>query len=229
MSTAALGTAALAGISTPAQAENSEVFFARGDWNTASFNKLLRARKTMKQLFDVTAPDGESLALHIHNAFSGLERGFGIPAEKIMIVAALRAGANVMNFDDYAWKKYQIGAAFKINDPATGKPAERNIFYASSKAPEGKYASDDPNDRRSISWDDSIQALQRRGVQLLSCHVATEGFAEGTVNRLHLKESAESVARDLLQHMLPGVIAVPSMVSAIPVLEKQGGFAYLRL
>jgi hypothetical protein len=229
LSTAALGSAALGLLPHSARAQESEVFYAQADWDFAAFNKLLRAKRAVKQLFDVTEPDGEMLAIHVDNALTGLERGFGVPKDRIMIVAALRAGANLLNFDDYAWKKYQIGAAFKIDDPTTKKPAERNIYYASTKSPNGKYPSDDPNDQRSIGWDWSLEGIQRRGTQFLSCHVATEFQAGIIAKRLKLKDGPDAVAHDLMAHLLPGVIAVPSMVSAIPMLETQGRFAYLRL
>ena len=236
LSTAALGSAALGLLphSASAEAPNSsrseaDWFPSQTEWDSVSFNNLLRARRAVKQLFDVTAPDGEALADHVHNALTGLERGFGIPKEKILMVAALRAGATILNFDDYAWKKYQLGAGYKVKDPATGKPAERNIYFASTLAPDGKYASDDPNDPRSIESDTSLQSIQRRGVQLLCCHVAVEGTAHYAVKRLKLQVSQQTVAQDLLAHLIPDVLVVPSMVSAIPMLETHGRFAYLRL
>ncbi len=236
LSTAALGSAALGLLPRGASAETAAVskslpdwFSSQTEWDTASFNHLLRARRTVKQLFDVTAPDGEMLTAHVHNALTGLERGFGIPAEKILVVAALRSGATILNFDDDAWKKYELGAGYTVKDPATGKPAERNIYFASTLAPDGKYASDDPNDPRSIESDTSLQAIQRRGVQLLCCHAAVEAIAGYAVERLKLQASQETVARDLVAHRLPGVLVVPSMVSAIPMLETHGRFAYLRL
>lgn len=228
LSTAALSSAAL-GLPTTAPAEEAETFYGRSDWDASGFRKLLRAKKSIKQLFDATAPDGESIALHVHNSLTCLERGFGIPKNQILVVAAFRAAANILNFDDYAWQKYQLGAAFHVIDPVTGRPAERNIYFASKIAPDGKYATDDPNDSRSIDRDWSLQSMQRRGVQLLSCHVATEGAAEDAVKRLKLQVSQEAVSHDLVAHMLPGVISVPSMVSAIPMLEIHGHFAYLRL
>lgn len=236
LSTAALGSAALGLLPCSAPAETAAVskghadwYASQTEWDAASFNHLLRARRTVKQLFDVTTPDGEMLTDHVHNALTGLERGFGIPKDKILAVAALRAGATILNFDDEAWKKYQLGAGYKVKDPVTGKPAERNIYFASTIAPDGKYASDDPNDPRSIESDSSLQAIQRRGVQLLCCHVAIEGTAHYAVKRLKLQASQETVAQDLLAHLLPGVLVVPSMVSAIPLLETHGRFAYLRL
>lgn len=238
LSTAVMGTVAAGpallepsahGASATGQPEEPHIFYGQGEWNAAAFNKLLRARRSNKQLFDATSPDGEGLILHVQNTLTGLERGFGIPAKQILAVAALRAGANILNFDDYAWKKYQLGAGFSVTDPTTKKPAERNIYWHSEHAPDGNYPTDDPNDPRSMDRDQSLQALQRRGVQFLSCHVATEFTALGAVKRLDLKESQETVTRDLLAHMLPGVIAVPSMVSAISMLENHGRFGYMRL
>lgn len=204
-------------------------YASKTEWDSAAFNRLLRARKTVKQIFDVTHPDGDMLTDHVHNALTGLERGFGIPRDQILVVAALRAGATILNLDDYAWKKYQLGAGYKVQDPKTGKAAERNIFFASTLAPDGKYASDDPNDPRAIEADSSIQAVQRRGVQMLCCHVAIEGTAADAVKRLKLQVSQQTVAQELLAHLIPGVLVVPSMVSAIPMLETHGRFAYLRL
>lgn len=232
MTAAALSSAGVIsglGLSQTAQPEEPNIFYVQSDWDAAAFRKLLRARRTIKQVFDATTPDGENLALHVQNSLTGLERGFGIGKKQILIVAALRAGANILNFDDYAWKKYQLGAGYQVIDPETKKPAERNIYLSSKVAPDGKYATDDPNNPRSIDRDWSIEGMQRRGVQLLSCHVATEGAARSAVERLKLQVSQESVARDLQAHMVPGVISVPSMVSAIPVLELQGHFAYIRL
>ena len=227
--TAALGAAALTATAQISPTEEADIFYAKDDWNAAAFRKLLRERRQIKQIFDVTKPDGENLALHIHNALTGLERGFGISSDEICMVAALRSEANILNFNDYVWKKYRLGELFKINDPTTGKPAERNIYYPSHSAQNGKYATDDPNDPRSIDQDTSIASVQQLGVQLLCCHVATEGEANCVVKQLGLKENQETVARDMLAHTLPGVLVVPSMVSAIPVLETQGKFTYLRL
>jgi len=236
LSTAALGSAALGllprhgrAATPPTSPVEADWFVSQTEWNGSAFNQLLRARKTVKQLFDLKDPEGEMLVHHVHNAMTGLERSFGIPNENILVVAALRAEANLLVFDDYAWKKYRFGTTYKIKDPKTGKPAERNIFYASIMAPDGKYASDDPNDPRSIESDTSLQAVQRRGVQILCCHAATEGAASYAVNRLKLKVSQETVTQDLLAHLIPGVLVVPSMVSAIPMLETHGRFAYLRL
>lgn len=226
---AALGSAALAVSPRGARASESDVFYTQAEWNSGAFTKLLRAKRDVKQIIDLTAPDGVILAIHANSMLTGLERGFGVPADRILVVAALHAEANTLNFDDYAWKKYQIGAWLNVHDPVTKKPAERNIYNASTIAPNGKYASEDPNDHRSEEWDWSLQAIRGRGVQFLGCHLATEIAALEIVKRLKLKSSVESVADDLMAHTLPGVIWVPSVVSAIPIMETHGHFTYLRL
>lgn len=221
--------AAAAPTTSPAPPQVADWFYSQKDWDRAPFDKLLHAKKAVKQVFDMTAAEGDQLAFHVHSSMTGLERGFGVPANKILMVAALRAEASVLNFNDHAWKKYQIGALLKIDDPKTKKPAERNPFYASSVAPDGHYPTQDPNDPRAIEFDASLQAAQRRGLQLLCCHVAIEHFSRMILHHGKLQVSQESIAQDLVANVLPGVIVVPSMVSAIPMLETYGHFTYLRL
>jgi len=48
----------------------------------------------------------------------------------------------------------------------------------------------------------------------------------GIVKKFGLKASVEEVVHDLQTHMLPGVISVPAMVSAIAMLQVDGKFAY---
>ena len=66
------------------------------------------------------------------------------------------------------WDKYRIGEWLQVNDPKTGKPS-RNPYLL--KSVDG---STNPDDSNSIFQDTSIEALQERGVQFLSCHTATE-------------------------------------------------------
>jgi hypothetical protein len=61
------------------------------------------------------------------DALNGLHFDYGVPAEQIKITATLHGPANILNYDDYVWSKYQIGEWLKAIDPATKKPAVRNI------------------------------------------------------------------------------------------------------
>jgi intracellular sulfur oxidation DsrE/DsrF family protein len=158
-----------------------------------------------------------------------LHFGFGIPTNKIKIVGALRAQATILNFNDSMWEKYQIGELSKVKDPKTGLPATRNIYYASAAGNPPKYTSEDPNDDASAEQDTSLQALQARGVQLLACHMATQGYAGRIVKALKLQQTQEEVVQDLQSHLLPGVLVVPAMVAAIAMLQAKGHFTYIRM
>jgi intracellular sulfur oxidation DsrE/DsrF family protein len=157
------------------------------------------------------------------NSFNGLQFGYDIPAGEIRIVGAMHGPANLLNFDDSMWAKYKIGDYLKLNDPKTGAPATRNIFFP-KRTPAG---SSDPNDRAGIYHDVSIEALMARGFQMLSCHNSTEGQAMALISKNALKDPVEDVVQDLQSHSLPGVIAVPAMVAAIAMLQTEGHYAYI--
>lgn len=220
---ATAGLAALAALGTPA---NAELIYTPADWKMAEFHQLLKHPARAKQLYDVVGINNGNFLAHIENSLNGLQFGFGIPADQIKIVSATHGPSNLLNFDDYVWEKYQIGAGLKIDDPKTGKPATRNIFYASPHGNPPVYASKNPNDQTSSYHDTSIQALQRRGVQFLSCHLATETQAFAMIRIHKLTQTQEEVVKDLQKHILPGVLIVPSMVAAIAMLQNEGSFAY---
>lgn len=223
---AAAGIAVLA---APAAAVEGEKVYGTADWKMASFEEMLKEPFEAKQMYDVTEIDEGSAFDHMVNSLNGLQFGFGVPAAKIKVVGALRSMATVMNFDDEMWEKYRVGEMVKVNDPKTGKAATRNLYYASAAGQPPKYASEDPNNEASMYRDTSIQALQARGMQLLACHMAIEALAGRMMKKLNLKETKEELVQELQSHLLPGVMVVPSMVSAIDVLQRRGRFTYLKV
>jgi len=221
----AAGFAVLATSPAPAEAER---IYHTSDWKMEDFNQLCKQKYEVKQIFDATAVDDGSIFGHINNSLNGLQFGFGIPEKEIKIVAANRGPATVMNFNDFIWDKYKIGERAKVEDPKTKQPALRNIFYPSDFGNPAKYTATDPNDEKSFAMDSSIQALQARGVQLLACHMAITAGAGGIKEHLKLTQSVETIVQEIQANLLPGVIVVPSMVSAIPMLQSRGHFTYLR-
>ncbi len=223
---AAAGFAALA---TPGISAEAELLYRTSDWQMGLFQQLLKQKFEVKQLYDVTEIDDGNAFEHMVNSLNGLRFGFGIPAEKVKIVGAFRAKATMLNYSDALWEKYRLGELARIDDPRTGKPAKRNIYYASAAGNPPKYASQDPNDSGSAFQDASIQALQARGVQLLACHIAIYAHSGSLVEKLKLKQTQQEVAQDLSSHLIPGVHIVPSMVSAIAMLQSKGQFSYIRM
>jgi hypothetical protein len=66
-------------------------------------------------------------------------------------------------------------------------------------------------------------------MQLLTCHMAVNSMAGGLISRLKLASTKDEVTDELQKNLLPGVIVVPSMVSAIPMMQAKGQFTYIRM
>jgi hypothetical protein len=227
VSQAAVGVTSLGLLGATASAQDAQLVWKTSDWKLSEFQGLVKTPARIKQVFDVTQISEGRFLNNIKNSFNGLHFGFGFPEQEIKILAALHGPANMLNFDDYVWDKYQIGDWLKVTDPATGKPATKNIFYNSKNPAASGAASKDPDNPDSIYQDTSVQALQSRGVQFLCCHTATEEQAHVLVARNHLSQSQEDVVKDLLAHLQPGVLVVTAMVSAIAVLQIEGHYSYV--
>lgn len=216
-SLAALGAAGLSTHNAEAQ-----LIYQRADWDFNEFQKLVNSPAKVKQVYDIR-PVGEGKFLNnVKNSLNGFIYGFGIPAAEVKIAVALHGPSNAVAFDDAMWQKYRLGEFVALNDPATGKPATRNVFFRSS----GK-GSDNLQDRSSKMQDRSVEGLQHRGVKFLSCHTATEEQAEAMVKKFSLSSTPEEVVKDLQAHVLPGVLIVPAMVATVALLQSEGHFTYI--
>src|SRR5260370_41819684 len=113
----------------------------------------------------------------VKNSLNGLRFGFGIPQHQIKIVAGLHGAANLLNYDDYIWDKYEIGEWLNVTDPATGKPAVGNIFYKSKGELKKESASKDPDDMDSIfaGYEHAGPASEGRPVSELPCRPGRTG------------------------------------------------------
>ena len=210
-----------------ASSANPQLVYKRSDWKIAEFDRLVKNPSRVKQVFDENQIGGGKFLNNIKNSLNGLHFGFDIPSDQIKVVAAMHGPANALNFNDYVWQKYHIGEWLKVQDPKTGQPAVRNPFFASNTAPEMHYATQDPDDENSLFQDTSIQALQLRGVHFLCCHTATEEQSRALIKHLALSQQREEVVKDLLEHTIPGVLVVASMVSAIALLQSEGHYSYI--
>jgi hypothetical protein len=228
MSSAAAGMTALGVFSGLPHEGDAQLVWKTSEWKLAEFEKLVKDPARIKQVYDVVQiADGKFLN-NVKNSLNGLRFGFGVPEQQIKIAAALHGPANMLNYDDFIWEKYQIGAWLKVTDPTTEKAAIRNLFYKSTLM--GKSASsNDPDDRSSLFQDSSIETLQSRGVQFLSCHTATEEQARGLIKHNKLTQQPEEIVREMLAHTVPGVLVVASMVAAIALLQAEGHYTYITL
>jgi len=105
------------------------------------------------------------LPAQLNNWLNTFQFSYGMPPSEMHTVAALYASANTLNYNDAMWEKYRFGEKYNVIDPATEKPATRNVFWPSLFGPD---ASTDPNAPKSAYKDPGIEALQRRGALFLT-------------------------------------------------------------
>lgn len=227
ISRAVAGLTTLGLFSGASHVAEAQLVWKTSEWKLAEFQKLVNDPARIKQLYDIVQIGDGKFLNNVKNSFNGLRFGFGIPEGQIRIAAALHGPANLLNYDDYIWEKYHIGEWLKVTDPATRKPAVKNLFYNSKIGLKQEAAAKNTDDVNSIDQDTSMQALQSRGAQFLSCHTALEEQVRVLISRNKLSQSPEDVVKDMLAHTVPGVLVVASMVAAIALLQAEGHYTYI--
>jgi len=194
-----------------------------------AFSGLIKNPAHAKQVYDITAIGAGKFLNNIKNSLNGLQFGFGIASSQIKVVAALHGPSNMLNYSDYVWDKYKLGEWLKVDDPKTGKPATRNVFLPAKTSNVPAPKAEDMEDESSWFQDTSIQTLQSRGVQFLSCHTAALEQSRALAKLPGQTLAAGDILSDILAHVLPGVLIVPSMVAAIALLQTEGHYSYITI
>jgi hypothetical protein len=221
------GAVAVAASTMWSEPVRAQYVWQKSNWQAAEFEALTRSPRRIKQVVHGFAINDGRFLRNIKNSITGLQFGSGVPADQIQIVCALNGPANMLNYSDYVWEKYRIGEWVKVDDPKTGKPAVRNIFYASKAGTPTHYTSEDPSSDDSAYQDFSIQSLQARGVRFLSCHSSTEEAARSLIKQYSLTAQPEEIVKDIHAHALPGVIVVPALSAALALLQSDGHYGYM--
>ena len=196
------------------------------DFDAAAFARILGRPARIRQLVESVAFKPAMLN-NVKNAFNGLQFGFGYPADVIAVAFANHGPSSAYGYSDEMWRKYRIGEFLSIVD-AQGAPLTANVYYPAASS---YHPSDDPDDVHGMYQDTSIAMLQRRGAVVLACHTAIEEQSRAIVVKGFAPAGAQpqDVAADLLTHLIPGAVVVPSMVAAIAVLQADYHYAYLTL
>jgi hypothetical protein len=205
----------------------AQYVWQKSNGQAAEFDALTHSTRRIKLVLHAFAINDSRFLKNAKNSLTGLQFGSGVPADQIQIVCALNGPANMLNYSDYVWQKYRIGEWIKVDDPKTGQPAVRNIFYPSKAGTPMHYASEDPSSEESAYQDYSIQSLQARGVRFLSCHSSTEEAARALIKQNNLTAQPEDVVKDIHAHGLPGVIIVPALSAALALLQSDGQYGYM--
>ena len=223
-----LGGAVAAAASTMwTEPVHAQYVWQKSDWHAAEFDALTHTARRVKLVVHGFAINDGRFLKNAKNSLTGLQFGSGVAANQVQVVCALNGPANMANYTDYVWQKYRIGEWIKAEDPKTGQPAVRNIFYPSNAGSPSHYTSEDPSNEDSAFQDFSIQGLQARGVRFLSCHSSTEEAARSLIKQNGLTTLPEDIVKDIHAHALPGVIIVPALSAALALLQCEGHYGYM--
>jgi hypothetical protein len=196
------------------------------DFDEAHFARIVGRAARIRQVVESVSFNPVTLN-NVKNALNGLQFGFGYPADTIAVALANHGPSMAYVLTSPMWKKYRLGAFFKILDKS-GAPLAANVYYAAKSSYDPRA---NPDDEHGMYQDTSLEMLQRRGVIVLACHTAIEeqsaklvagGFAPPGATR-------KDVADDLLTHLIPGALVVPSMVATIAVLQATYRYTYLNV
>ncbi|MGI9262582.1 MAG: hypothetical protein ACR2QR_11130 [Woeseiaceae bacterium] len=199
----------LAKISTAAAAERS----AHDAW-------MDQITGTHKCFFDFPQHKRGAGLVHILNYVGTYRDAYGLDVGDISTVGTLYSiGPNssiTMAFNDDMWAKYKFGEYQSLDDPKTGKPSVRNLFYEHMDGDEvPRIGTIGPFP------DASISALQKNfGTTFLLCNNAV-GALSMDLDRLGFGATNDIMA-DLSANVVPGVHAIPAMVIAIEKAQAAG-------
>ena len=160
-----------------------------------------------KQVFDIA---DTSLALVIiKNWLDAWETVYGLKHPDVNAIAGIAGKGFPINVSDAMYQKFPIGQVYSVNDPATGKPAERNIWMAG----------DGPGPQRGAG----VKPLQDRGVTFWMCNNALNNAA-GRIATAAQRPQPE-VYSELRAGLNPGVILVPAHTMLLGIVQEKG-FSY---
>ena len=173
----------------------------QGGWDMSWLDQLTGKHR---QVFDFTNP----MMLQVpRNWLDAHELVYGLKHPDLSAVVGIGGPSFPVNATDAMYQKYPIGTEWKITDPATGKPAMRNIFLDGSGTPDER--------------ENSVRALQRRGVIFWQCNNALKRVATQIATAINRPQPA--VYDDLRASGLnPGVILVPAHTMLIGLCQERG-------
>lgn len=135
---------------------------------------------------------------------------YGLEFPDVNVVIGMNSSSFGINASDSLWAKYKLGERYKIQDPTTRRPAERNVYLGSDA------------DKRA----ETVRALQARGVVFMMCNKALNGMSSDYARELG--RSKADVYAELVAGLNPGVRVVPALTWALCTLQEHG-FTYAKL
>ena len=156
-----------------------------------------------KQVFDLGEADlvAEPRLLRFpRNYLDTFQDVYGLDFSEVQTIVGISGRGFPINASDRLWEKYALGERSKIVDPATSKPAVRNLFM----------------DDKTMG----VKALQVRRTIFWQCNLALSNIAQQLATARQLPVA--DVRADLIAGLNPGVHLVPSHVMALGLVQERG-------
>jgi len=165
-----------------------------------------------KQLFDMGGADvnGDSTLRMPSNYLAMAKEVLKMEPPDVNVAIGIQQTAFPFLASDALWPKFKIGELWKIKDPQTGQPAQRNIFLGQAGG----------------APTNTILSLQERGAILWQCNMALFGVA-GMIAQA-VGRSMPEVRAELIAGFIPGVKLVPAHTLLVGLVQERG-FTYQRV
>ena len=188
-------------------------------WDHEALSEVLAYHGNPKQVYDNTAIASPWLNV-MRNALNAQIWSFKHP--DFLVVSATHGSAHLALYDEAMWVKYQLSKL-------TGGKFKTNTLIVEAKAASKDAAKFEDPDGVFSPHNNSIPALQERGVVFLACHNAIWEQAEKLIktNVNPDKLSHEALVAELTNHLIPGAILTPGIVATLPELQRVG-YSYIK-
>ncbi|HEY3744879.1 MAG TPA: hypothetical protein VGL17_01470 [Gemmatimonadaceae bacterium] len=194
---AAAAVVGLAGVPSPAGAENSRRELSADAALEAWFGKIQGKHRI---IFDAPEPNDGLVAIWPRVYLNTMAATYPGTATAVVI---LRHGAIPLAMGDAVWAKYSMGDMFKIKDGEA--PAARNPYATITGLPIPGLG---------------IAELIKSGVLVGACDVALTIYSSGAAQKMGLDPAV--VKKEWIAGLLPGVQVVPSGVLGVAHAQELG-------
>jgi intracellular sulfur oxidation DsrE/DsrF family protein len=206
---ATIGAASLSPFSAGAKAISHE--FEHVDDPDQWFKNITGKQK---MVFDVTQPHGV-FPFAWPRVFLLTNEMSGASQKDVGIIVVLRHSAIPYAMEDKLWAKYNFGEVFKVDDPVMKASAVRNPFWQPKT---GDYKIPGIGNVAI-----GINELQQNGVKFCVCEMAITVNSAAIASKMNMDH--ETVKKDFIDGLLPGIHRVPSGVWALGRAQNHG-FGY---
>jgi len=198
----------LGGLLSPAEAAASPSRSSRvGSTNPEFETWLNKITGKHKMIFDIPEPnDGFGFAWARVFLNTTNETYSTSDAENTVVIVLRHAGIPFA-MESAMWAKYKLGQTFKITDPATKGPAIRHPLIHLK-----------PGDVPIPGM--GVDELLAKGVLIGVCNIALTFYSMNMAKETGTP--AETIKKDWVASLLPGVVVVPSGVIAVNRSQEKG-------